>query len=177
MPCVGCDDKTKPIKAEKVSQWHMIETEPARKLDREIRRWIGTPYKSKARVKGGGVDCRNLVAAILDAWSNAEQHTYMPPMPQDSGIHSVKAGFVTVRAIRRVYDSIIVRDGTLEPGDILVVSGENPKAAERLGHVMMMTTRKNVAVHATRQGGVSLVGIGQFNILRNYRAKDKNQWF
>lgn len=158
------------------ADWHMISMESARKLGSIIKKWRGTPYKDNSRVRGGGVDCRNLIVAILDAWSNASQPTPLPLLPSDSGIHTHSAGFDTARAIRAAYDADMVKDGSTEPGDILVVHGEGRRGNDQYGHVMMMTTRKNVAVHASWEGGVDYVGIGQFKILANYRAKDKAKW-
>ena len=57
------------------------EAEQRQRVVDEARTWIGTPYHSCARVKGVGVDCAQMPAAVYEAAG------MIPHIPQDPYSH------------------------------------------------------------------------------------------
>ena len=60
----------------------------------ETRRWIGTPYRHQASVKGAGCDCLGLVRGVWRAVVGAEPERappYAPDWAEASGIESLAA--------------------------------------------------------------------------------------
>ena len=45
----------------------MNETEHRQAVVAEARSWVSTPYHSRARIKGVGVDCVQIIAAVYEA--------------------------------------------------------------------------------------------------------------
>lgn len=100
----------------------------------------------------------------------------LPRLPQDAAFHarrtSLSAAAAMVRACRPLTR---VRDGTIEPGDCLVVARGNGAPA----HAMLAGWRPWTLWHAPGQGGVvewTGADFGRAAILAIYRPTDKDAW-
>jgi len=62
------------------------ETEARTAVVQEARSWVGTPYHHQGRVKGAGVDCGQLLAAIYEA-AGVMPHVAPGPYPHDWHLH------------------------------------------------------------------------------------------
>lgn len=124
------------------------------------------------QLKGVGVDCIRFGTGFAD-----EMYGYKridtPRLPQDMMLHDKKTAMRAMRFIRRLYmPNIIVTDGTIEPGDWLIVGelGGGP------GHLMVAGSKPNTLWHALKPG-VTQTGMSFFgDIIRIYRAADKEKW-
>ena len=86
-------------------------------------------------------------------------------------MHSRHESMKAMRFIRRLYmPNIIVTDGTIEPGDMVIISWDGP------GHLMIGGAKPNTLWHAMKpritQTGMSFLG----DVLRIYRFTDKIKW-
>jgi cell wall-associated NlpC family hydrolase len=80
----------------------------------EARSWLGTPWIHMARVKGHGVDCGQLLAAVFEEVGLVEP-VAIPPYPQDWALHRgepVMQGIVERYAVKA--------DGAPLPGDVVL---------------------------------------------------------
>lgn len=55
-------------------------------LKAELESWIGTPFRHRCGVKGGGVDCIHLVVRVLEAFGHPPVR--IPPYSKDWHIHN-----------------------------------------------------------------------------------------
>ena len=133
--------------------------------------WEGTPFQDNMQIRGRGVDCVRFMAAVLNE-AYREQRCTINQLPRDVGWHDRSRAIQAMRAIHRIYpESAIIRDGSLEPGDVLVTRPPGGGPA----HVVMVGGRPGHFWEAS-SGGV--VRCGQpAKIARTYRATDKNLWF
>ena len=146
-------------------------------LDRVLRSWLGTPYIIGQRLRGVGADCVQLVVGILDQLERRVVPSIVPRLPWNCAIHSVRAAFSTVRAIRTAFPSFVVRDDVVEPGDILIPRPTtNNRSAPRPGHVLIVSPRKNIALHTTCETAACWTSIHNLEILRTYRPRNKHLW-
>lgn len=136
------------------------------RLDAEQRRWINTKYRENRRRIGHGVDCRNLVAGILEnLWRTSID---LPKTPQDAGLHDPKAVIATARAIRRSIPSTEHRPGDEQPGDVLMVAGE--RHGEASNHIAMMAADGVRVIDAVRGVGARWTSLAALPpVLRIYR--------
>lgn len=80
------------------------------------REWLGTPYHHRARTKGAGVDCGQLIAGVF------EEAGLIPPVeleqyPHDWMLHRSEERF---RATVERYTQPVTGRGDALPGDILL---------------------------------------------------------
>ena len=141
-------------------------------------RWKGTPYMAGNRVRGAGSDCAQLVPAFLDFMYRTGRETFVPRMAQDTGTHNRKAAWGTVKAVRQAFPSHVVRDGTIEPGDIILTRATHDfTGPNNPGHAMIAMPRPGSALHAMPDSGVCMTSIEVTRgILRVYRLEGKEQW-
>jgi cell wall-associated NlpC family hydrolase len=89
------------------------EQERAAVVD-EATAWIGTPWHHEARVKGHGVDCGQLLAAVFEACGLVPR-VEVEPYPQDWALHRGEERFLkTVESYARRVDRPAL------PGDIVL---------------------------------------------------------
>ena len=92
----------------------------------EARRWIGTPYRHQASVRGAGADCLGLVRGVWRALHGAEPEA-VPPYSMDwsepQGEERLWAA--ALRHLRPV--------GTAHPGDVLLFRMRAGAVAKHLG--------------------------------------------
>lgn len=96
-----------------------------------------------------------------------------PRLPQDMAFHTRKAAMKAMRFLRRLYmPNIIVMDGSIEPGDLLIVGPVRGGP----GHLMIAGSQPNTLWHALKPG-VTQTGMSFFGeIIRIYRFTDKDKW-
>lgn len=56
----------------------------------EAERWKGTPFHARAKIRGSGVDCINLAAALYEAAGVIERFQ-APEYKMDEGLHAAKS--------------------------------------------------------------------------------------
>lgn len=140
--------------------------------------WKGTPYMAGVRVRGVGVDCAQLVPAFLDHMFRRLMSTEIPRMSGDVGVHNHRAAWGTVKAVRLGYPSRVVRDGTIEPGDIIITrSTADWEGPARHGHAMIAMPERGTALHSVPLAGVTLTSLSvtRGGIVRIYRL-EKHSW-
>lgn len=84
----------------------------------------------------------------------------------------------TVRFLRRNFETEIVRDGSIEPGDIVGIRGSgDPRGPRRLGHAMMVGVDKGTAFHCSKLGGAHITTLSSTTgIVKTYRPTNKHIW-
>lgn len=78
----------------------------------EARRWIGTPYRHQASVRGAGADCLGLIRGVWRALNGAEPET-LPPYP---GRWDAGGDDLLMQAAERW----LIPIDEAEPGDVLL---------------------------------------------------------
>jgi NlpC/P60 family putative phage cell wall peptidase len=93
----------------------------------EARRWIGTPYRHQASVRGAGCDCLGLVRGLW-RWAHGDEPLSVPPYSSDWA----EAGRDEAlwRALKGVFDPA---RPALEPGQILLFRMRAGSVAKHLG--------------------------------------------
>lgn len=160
-------------------RWREVQTprrvELYKRISEVLDSWIGTPYAAGQMAKGHAIDCVRFVAAVLDELNYRKQQKldYLR-LPSDIGMHNKREAIRGLKMFRRAYEpNEMVRDFSLEPGDVLMTGPLNggPTHAEFVG------TRRNTFYHATIDG-VTVTGLlkpigTQFSILR---PMNKEEW-
>ena len=80
----------------------------------EARSWVGTPYHHNQRVKGGGVDCANLPAAVYAAAN------VISPIPAEEYSPQWHLHQSPERYLGRVLENATEFDGPPGPGDFVL---------------------------------------------------------
>lgn len=187
MPCQGCGGESLQDAIRQVAPdlqpgqrflWRPLSDEIHETLDETFKLWLGTKYVAGSQARGGGVDCTQLIGALLDTLFRNKTKTKIPRLPQDAALHSGRAGFQTAKAIRRAFPSTVLRDFIIEPGDVIVTrSFHDDNGPRNMGHVMFTGSKPWTAIHATPRGGVAMTGLQATNgILRVYRILGKDKW-
>lgn len=60
---------------------------PREQIVNEAKSWLRTPYRHKARVKGGGVDCAQLLIAVYSACGLIDPDFAVEDYPMDWHLH------------------------------------------------------------------------------------------
>lgn len=147
-------------------------------LDRVLSSWVGTPYMHGQRVKGQGVDCAQLTFAVMDELLRRPLPTLCPRMTADAANLSARAAFATILAGRRAFESEIVRDGTVKPGDIILTRATGGDSGPRRpGHAAIAAVRPGTCLHAVRGVGACFTSIDALpGVLRVVRPLEKHRW-
>ncbi len=146
-----------------------------RKLNKELDEWLDTPYLAGSSAKGpqGGVDCIRFVCSVLDAMYGYQREP-LDRLPGDVAMHDPARARAALRKMLRNYEpNIRVDDGTIEPGDILVVSPERGGPS----HAKIVSATPNKIYHATTNG-IRFTGILERvgSPWAVYRVLDKEKW-
>lgn len=140
---------------------------------RFFARWSGTRYRSHCRVRGGGVDCVNLMAAFLEETDRLELRPLAVPklrVEADAGpllktVGSWGAGLRSVGGL-----------SMLNSGDVILVHQDRPDVdSEVVNHVMIVGPGKTV-LHATPRVPVrvsSIQSYGRHSRLLRYRDRER----
>jgi hypothetical protein len=139
-----------------------------------LRAWEGTPYMDRQQVCGYGVDCIRFMAAVIDELYGFAR-VPLPDLPRDMGMHDRRGATRAMRYIKRIYDPVqIVRDGTTQPGDVIVTGPTNGGP----GHAIITGPERNTMWETSCENGVwraSMLFVNQ-KPFRVYRAKDRYKW-
>lgn len=94
----------------------------------EARSWIGTPYRTGARVKGAGCDCATLIAEVLIACGLAERED-LGVYAQDWFHHSETERYMlrVLRHAAKTLDTLAFRSAAIEPGNIVLTRAVRSK--------------------------------------------------
>lgn len=143
------------------------------KLGAELESWEGTPYRPGMQMKGVGADCVRFVCAVLDFMRGGECIDFAT-LPQDSAMHTREGAVSVMRKIRQLYmPNKPIHDGSLEPGDIIVVGPSDGGP----GHALIVGHRRNEIWHATNvnvhRTGLQFTTPDYRKVFRVYRPQDK----
>jgi NlpC/P60 family putative phage cell wall peptidase len=91
----------------------------------EARRWVGTPYRHQARVRGAGCDCGGLVGGVAVALGIVAADWWEAVFDRAFGGY----GRQPVRgSLRTVCDLFMARVSTPQPGDVVMMHfGPDPQ--------------------------------------------------
>lgn len=164
-----------------MDQFRWVALPDPRVEDRILRvyeSWVGTRYMAGQQAKGMAVDCVNLVGGVLDELFRRNAPTPIPRLAGATGIGPASTGLAAAGVLRRQFPSEQCRDGTIEPGDVIICrSTLDAQSADSFGHCVLAGVRPWSCLHAIPNVGVCWTGLGQINgVLRVYRVKDKESW-
>ena len=160
--------------------WRPLPLPIERSIGACLDSWLHTPYMEGQQSKGIAVDCVQLIGAFLDWMYRKQERTFIPRLRADSAQHSARAAFRTIKVLRSAYPTFVVRDDSIEPGDIVLVRAQgNDDSPRRPGHALIAGPgHPGTAYHADGHGGcvcrTSLAATT--GILRVYRPKEKHTW-
>jgi hypothetical protein len=145
-----------------------------KRLEKVLVSWEETPYVPGQQCKGAGVDCIRFGCAVLDELYRRPL-TDLPIRAADASMHDREGSFSVMRQIIRRYpDHITVEDGSVEPGDILVVG---PRAGGP-GHMMIVGHQRNTVWQASADR-VHFTGLylpDSATLFRTFRMVDRENW-
>lgn len=159
--------------------WHPLTDHQEEAVHQTLFSWVRTPYRDGHRIPGIGADCVQLAAGVLDDLCRRKVPSQIPQLASGISPHDPRTAFQTILALRKLFPSVVVRDFSLEPGDLVVMrSIPDPNGPRRPGHVMIVGTVPWSCLHATRSGGVCWTSIEEASsgILRIYRSLEKEKW-
>ena len=170
--------KWRPYRFALTVSWADFEARTAfhSKLNRILSSWEGTPYQLGRQEPGAGVDCVRFLCAVLDEMKGI--FTSPAILPMDTAMHRSETAVTTMLQIMQLYQpNAPVYDGTIEPGDVLIVGpgGWRPR------HAMLVGPQPNTLWHAGRTGvhrtGLGLNTLsGWTKVFRVYRCTDREKW-
>lgn len=136
-----------------------------------LRSWEETPYRADQRVKGRGVDCVRFVCAVMDELLG-ELRSSNVSWPQDGALHDPIGAVRTMRTFLKTYQPhFAVRDGTCQPGDVLVCGAENGGP----GHAMIVGQRG--AIWHADKPTVCYMGFDHtIKVFRVLRSPERDRW-
>lgn len=142
------------------------------RLEAILAGWAGTPYMAGQAQRGVGVDCVRFVCAVLDELQGVVRE--VATLPSDAAMHTRRGAIGVMRTIRKRFaPNDPVRDGSLEPGDVIVVGPSDGGP----GHAMIVGTRKNELWHSTgrnvHRSGLAFAQ-GYNRVFRVYRMRGLN---
>lgn len=149
------------------------------RMERFAHLWAGTPYMSGSQVRGVGTDCMGLVLAFLDYMAQRDVPTPLICVPKDCGLHFAPLVWPAVRNIMRSFPSHQIGDGSIRPGDVLILRSSHMWVSGNRfpGHCAIVMPKKGTVLHADQESGVCISSIQCFRgILRTYRAKGGDGW-
>ena len=117
----------------------------------EARRWLGTPYRHQASLRGTGCDCLGLIRGIWRALYSDEPET-MPAYTPDWG--EASGSELILDAAGRHF--VPLEQGGAETGDLLVFRWRRRAVAKHLG-ILSGTGR---FIHAWEKAGVVETALG-----------------
>jgi NlpC/P60 family putative phage cell wall peptidase len=109
--------------------------------------WLGTPYHHRAKLKGVGVDCAQLVLGVYAAVGLVRDFD-TGDYPQDWHLHRETERYLAI--IRRLASEIAL--DRVQPGDVLLF-----KFGRAFSHGAIVTAWPQI-VHANRKDGAVVMG-------------------
>lgn len=163
---------------EQVLTWKTVSEPLSNRLMNVLNLWKGTPYVPGQQALKGGVDCVQLMGGILDMLYRRPSATKIPRLNPDTSLHDPRTSYKTISALRKHFPNSVVRDFTIEPGDIIVCRASHDLNAPRnMGHVLIAAIQPGSVFHAVPGSGACFGTIqATHGILRIYRPKEKDTW-
>lgn len=129
----------------------MNQTDGRAAIIREARTWIGTRYHDHARVKGAGVDCAQLIAAVYHA-SGLIEDLHIPYYSPQQFLHSDAEDYLrTVQGFARE-----IPEAEARPGDVVLY-----KLGRAFGHgAIIMPPGWPAIIHAHAASRMVVEGHG-----------------
>lgn len=145
-------------------------------LERVVLSWKATPYREGSKAtKGMGADCVRFIGAVLDEL-RGKPTTPILTLRNDAAQHSFYQAVKVVEGLLAAFAPVdTVRDGTLEPGDIVALSyGGGPT------HAAIVGWRRNTLWEASPPD-VHMIGVSNLErpdtkVFHVYRPSDKAAW-
>lgn len=154
--------------------WQFREAPPelagfVSRLSAILESWRGTRYLAGSGAKKAGADCVGFVVGALDELFGTR--TPRQDLPADASMHSHDGAIACMRAVRKAFRAhVVVRDGVLEPGDVIVTGPTDGGP----GHAMLVGVRVGELWHCTPRSGVHRTGYpltGLHRVFRVYRME------
>jgi hypothetical protein len=109
---------------------------------------------------------------VLDEWFGKESFD-LERLPPDTAMHNRKGAMRALRQIIRRYQPVAsISDGTISPGDILIVGQSGP------GHAMIAGPKKNTLWQSSAQK-VHFTGMAlphEVKLFEHYRIMEAAAW-
>lgn len=145
----------------------------AERVEAVLLGWLGTPCLPGRRVRGVGVDCVQLAAAVYDELEGRTTPTPVKRLPPATSIHRPRLAAEVAAYLVRAYKMRQVREGQpVEAGDVLQVRLLNSKAA---GHLAIVGGRPLSAYHAGARV-VCRTSIEALAVVRVWRSTERQTW-
>lgn len=161
-------------------KWKRLPPSTEQRINEVLQSWRGTRYSDGSQVKGIGVNCTMYFGAFIDEMFHQPiGTTKVPRLAADCALHSFRDAWPTVRCLRAAhYRSDVIRDGSIEPGDVVITRAEiDSSAPRRPGHLIIASGTRNVFWHATKTSGVVQTSIqASPGIIQIYRPRRKDLW-
>ena len=147
-------------------------------LARELARWHRTPYAEGQGVPGrdGGTDCVRFVGGVLDS-VRGRPRTPVRALRRGAAQHDQVAAAELMADLIEVFQPMTaVRDGTYEPGDVVVLGlgGGGPQHLLIVGPIRWSLWEAGPS-GVLPAGSTRLIMSG-VDVLRVYRPDDKAGW-
>lgn len=140
------------------------------KVETFLKLWDRTPYMEGNQCPGSGVDCFRFVCGVLDSMERFKRH--LDFIPADQSMHDRKGATAAVRSVLKMYQPFeIVKDGIVEPGDVLITGPEGGGP----GHALIAGMNQGELWHVPGPGKkVCMTGTGiNGQLFRIYRVFNK----
>lgn len=165
----------------RAARWRLVKHPGALAgLERELARWAGTPFRFGHGVPGpdGGVDCIHLIGAVLDGVRQKATPTPVQSYPAGHAVNNPQLAWERMRDLVETFAPIeCVRDGSIEPGDVLAVAAKSVAGPHHLLLAGVGTWDLWEAIkpqHVAKQGRGRLMR--DLRVLRTWRPTDKATW-
>lgn len=144
------------------------------RLKRILTDWEGTPYREGQQCRGYGTDCVRFVCAVLDELDG--QFREFTTLPSDTSLHSPVSARASLRRIMRIFmPHRPVKDGTAQPGDVLITGPRHGGP----GHAMIVGFQRNTIWECTspcvQRVGWGLEGNLHNKLFRVLRMTDRSK--
>lgn len=133
-------------------------------IQKAANSWIGTPFQAHARVKGAGVDCVNLAAAIYQEAGLIDEIPEFPRYSMDGGKHLAKSTLSAVLATIPGFQQVDLE--SIYPGALLVF------ALGRVTHHIGVALDERRFVHALQGPGVIISSLKE----KSYSKRLREVW-
>lgn len=158
--------------------WLSLDSYPSKAFALACNSWLGTPYRPHQRIKGVGADCKELTLAVLDRLYGKISPTCVTRLSPNVASHCPERARIVVAQIRRAYPCSLVKDGTIEEGDVLVSrSNSDAYSPQNEGHIMLAWKNPGCVFDITNGSRARISSI-QCNrpLIGVYRLEGKDLW-
>lgn len=157
-------------------KWNTLSLRLEHRIQKVAQSWEGTPYGDGQRTKQQACNCIGLVIGILDELDHRESPTPFPRLRPDAGVHRQDIGFHVIREILKSHPADVVDDGSLEPGDVVVLRS-SAQGPDHSTHVLFVTSRPFQALHVPLRHKAVFTTIRPSDpIVAVYRIRNKQGW-